>query len=550
MPKQGVFRVSATIRTKRVARQKRSFQEGRRRIKRRLANTPGSERPVPMITATNIHYEQAHRARGLSAGGIGAILLLAQKIELAKEIDRTLHLLKRHLPYHESDHVLNIAFNILAGGKCIEHLELRRNDEVYLDALGAVRIPDPTTAGDFCRRFTSEAEVVTLMNAINEARLRVWAQQPDEFLDEAILDADGTIAETAAECKQGVDVGHDGKWGYHVHLVSLANTSEPLFLLNRSGNRPSQERAGEYLNKGVALCVRAGFRKILLRGDTRIAENKDLDRWDEQILPRDGTTIAETENLDSWDDAGNIRFIFGYAAYDVLKARADGLPAQAYSFLERPPRYAIKTSPRQQPERLKPEIVRERGFRTIHLLEEMVAEFDYQPIACKKSYRMIVLRKRLATDQGQMRLFEEYRYFFYITNDRAMSAEDVVFSANDRCNQENLIAQLKSGVHALTTPVNDLVSNWAYMVMASLAWSLKAWSALLVPVSPRHEAKHEAEKRTLLRMEFATYRAAFIEMPCQIVRGGRQLIYRMLSWNPWQGVFLRLVERLHECWLC
>ena len=503
-----------------------------------------------MMTASNIHYEHADRVRGLSAGGIGAILLLAQKIELDKEIDRTLHLLKRHLPYHESDHVLNIAFNILAGGKRIEHLELRRNDEVYLDALGAERIPDPTTAGDFCRRFSCEADVLTLMNAINESRLRVWAQQPDEFLDEAILDADGTIVETDAECKQGVDIGYNGQWGYHPLLISLANTAEPLFLLNRSGNRPSQERAGEYLNKGVALCVRAGFRKILLRGDTRIAENNDLDPWDEQILPRDGTTIAETANLDSWDDAENIRFIFGYAAHEVLKTRADELPAQAYSFLERPPRYAIKTTPRQQPERIKPEIVRVRGFKTIHLLEEMIAEFDYQPVACKKSYRMIVVRKRLATDQGQMRLFEEYRYFFYITNDREMSAEDVVFSANDRCDQENLIAQLKSGVHALTTPVDNLVSNWAYMVMASLAWSLKVWSALLVPISPRHEAKHKAEKRILLRMEFATYRAAFIEMPCQIVRGGRRLIYRMLSWNPWQDAFLRLVERLHACWLC
>jgi hypothetical protein len=234
-----------------------------------------------------------------------------------------------------------------------------------------------------------------LMNAINIARLRVWVQQSKAFFDEAILDADGTIVETDAECKQGVDIGYNGKWGYHVHLVSLANTGEPLFLLNRSGNRPSQERAGEYLNKGVALCVRAGFRKILLRGDTRIAQNKDLDPWDEQVLPRDGTTIAETADLDSWDDAQNIRFIFGYAAYDVLKARADELPAQAYSFLERPPRYTITTSPRQQPERFKPEIVRERGFKTIHLLEEMVAEFDYQPGACKKSYRMIVLRKRL-----------------------------------------------------------------------------------------------------------------------------------------------------------
>ena len=415
-----------------------------------------------MMTATNIHYERADRVRGLSAGGIGAILLLAQKIELDKEIDRTLHLLKRHLPYHESDHVLNIAFNLLAGGKRIEHLELRRNDEVDLDALGADRIPDPTTAGDFCRRFSSEADVLTLLDAINESRLRVWARQPGAFLDEAILDADGTIVETDAECKRGVDISDDRRWGYHPLLVSLANTAEPLFLLNRSGNRPSQERAGEYLDKAVALCTRAGFRKILLRGDTRIAENKDLDRWDDRALPRDGTTIAETEDLDSWDDAGNVRFIFGYAAYDVLKARADALPDEAYSLLERPPRYAIKTWPRRQPERVKPEIVRGRGFKTIHLLEEMIAEFDYRPVACRKSYRMIVLRKRLATDRGQMRLFEEYRYFFYITNDRDLSAEEVVFLAKDRCDQENLIAQLTSGVPALTTPVDNLVSNWAY----------------------------------------------------------------------------------------
>ena len=290
-----------------------------------------------------------------------------RKSSSTKKIHPTLHLLKRHLPYHESDHVLNIAFNIIAGGKRIEHLELRSNDEVYLDALGAERIPDPTTAGDFCRRFSSEAEVLDSMNAINESRLRVWAQQPDEFLDEAIVDADGTITETDAECKEGVDIDHEGKWGYHVNLVSLANTGEPLYLLNRSGNRPSQERAGEYLNKAVVLCIRAGFRKILLLADARIAENKDLDAWDEQILPPVGTTIAETANLDSWDDAENIRFIFGYAAHPPLKARADELPAEAYSFLERPPRYAIKTTPRQQPERFKPQIVRERGYKTIVL---------------------------------------------------------------------------------------------------------------------------------------------------------------------------------------
>jgi hypothetical protein len=520
--------VSATIRRKRVARNKRRLEEGRRRINERLANLPGPERPVPMMTATNIQYELADRVQGLCAGGIGAMLLLAHSTGLIRDIDANLHLLKVHLPYHESDHVLNIAFNILAGGQRIEHLELRRNDEVYLNALGAERIPDPTTAGDFCRRFV-ESDVMTLMDSINQARLRVWAQQPPEFFQEAILDADGTIVPSDSECKQGMDFTYDGQYGYHPLLVSLANTAEPLFLFNRSGNRPSQELADVFLDKAVMLCRQAGFRKILLRGDTKFAQTRHLDRW---------------------DNAGDIRFIFGYEAYDSLKARADDLPATAYRLLKRPQRQPIKTTPREKPERVKQKIVRERGYETIHLLEEMVAEFEYRPVACKKRYRMIVLRKRVGVDKGQMRLFEEYRYFFYITNDRKMTAEEVVFSANDRCDQENLIAQLANGVHALKAPVDDLVSNWAYMVMGSLAWSLKAWSALLVPVTPRHRAKHETEKRKLLRMEFATFCAVFIQMPCQIVRGGRRLIYRLLSWNPWQGVFLRLVERLHACWLC
>jgi Transposase DDE domain group 1 len=519
--------VSATVRKKRAARNKRLSQQARR-IAKRLANTPQSERPVPMMTASNIHYESAGRVRGLSAGGIGSFLLLAQYVDLISEIDQNLHLLKRHLPYHESDHVLNIAFNILAGGERLEHLELRRNDEVYLDALGAERIPDPTTEGDFCRRF-SVADVLTLMDAINRARLRVWAQQPAEFFDNGIIEADGTMVPTDAACKLGIDINHKGVWGYHPLVVSLANTAEPLYLVNRSGNRPSHEQAAAYFDKAINLCRQAGFRRITLRGDT---------------------DFSQTEHLDRWDKAGDITFLFGLDAHPVLKGLAEDLPADAYSYLERPPRYTIKSVPRQQFARVKSQIVEQRGFETIHLLDEMVAEFDYRPTACRKSYRVVVLRKHLEIDRGQMRLFEEYRYFFYITNDREMSADEVVFSANDRCNQENLIAQLKSGVHALATPVDNLVSNWAYMVMASLAWSLKAWSALLVPVSPRHAAKHLAEKTKLLRMEFTTFCAAFIQMPCQIARGGRRLICRLLSWNPWQGAFFRLVERLHGCRLC
>ena len=149
-------------------------------------------------------------------------------------------LFKFHLPYHESDHVLNLAFNALCGGTCLEDLELRRQDEAYLNLLGAERIPDPTTAGDFCRRFRRE-HLNALQNAIDMARLKVWAQQPPEFFEEACIEADGTIVETGAECKEGIDYCYKGVWGYHPLVVTLASTGETLRLRNRSGNRPSHE---------------------------------------------------------------------------------------------------------------------------------------------------------------------------------------------------------------------------------------------------------------------------------------------------------------------
>jgi hypothetical protein len=366
------------------------------------------------------------------------------------------------------------------------------------------------------------------MGIFNETRLRVWKQQPEDFFDEAIIDADGTIAPSDGWCKQGVDIAYNGIWGYHPLVVSLANTAEPLFLLNRSGNRPSHERADVYLDKAAALCRRAGFRKITYRGDTKFTQTKHLDRW----------------------DTDGIRFIFGIDARANLVGLAEGLADLEYSELERPPRYTIKTAPRQARERHKDRIVSERQFDTLKLVGEEVAEFEYKPVACKKAYRVIVLRKKLVVEKGQLWLFEPDRYFFYITNDRTSSPSEIVFLANDRCDQENLIAQLKSGVKALAMPVDNLVSNWAYMVMASLAWNLKAWAALLLPEHPRWAERHRAERRSLLRMEFSTFCVALVQVPCQVVRMARRVVFRLLSWNPWQGAFLRLVERLHGARLC
>jgi hypothetical protein len=513
--------------TKARERDRRLLWRRRQQVLDRIAPRPEPEREAPMITAADIHYELGRRTHGLAPGGLGALLLVARRTGLIAAIDHHLHLLKRHLPYFESDHVLNIAFNLLAGGRHLEHLERLRTDEVYLDAIGAVRIPDPTTEGDFCRRFR-EADVLDLMEAINAARLRVYAQQPADFFGEAVVDIDGTLVATDAECKEGVDIAYDGTWGYHPLVVTLANTAEPLFLVNRSGNRPSHEGAHAYIDRAIALCRRAGFRRIALRGDT---------------------DFSQTAHLDRWDALEGVRFLFGMGANEALVARAEGLPADAYAFLERPPKYEIRTAPRQRPEHVKEEVVRRRGFETIHTLEEMVAEFDYSPTACRETYRVVILRKRPGIDKGSVRVREEYRYFFFITNDRAAAAEALVLEANGRCDQENVIAQLKGGVPALAAPVDDTMSNGAYMVMASLAWTLKAWAALLLPEEPRHAEEHRAERRRWLRMEFATFRAAVIELPCQVVRGGGRLIYRLLSWNPWQGALLRPVERLRGGWL-
>jgi len=194
------------------AERKRKLISGKRRNQYRLRDIEWKDQSRPMFSAGDIRYDPADKTRGLSCGGIGAIPLLARRIGLIEAIDRRLHLLKIHKPYHESDHVRNIAYNILCGGTYLEHIEHRRNDEVFADAPGAQRIPDPTTAGDFCRRF-DECHVETLMNVINEVRVGVWQRQPKSFFDQAIIDGDGTMAETTGECKQGMDINHKGQWG-------------------------------------------------------------------------------------------------------------------------------------------------------------------------------------------------------------------------------------------------------------------------------------------------------------------------------------------------
>jgi len=439
---------------------------------------------------------------------------LAKRIGLAKEIDKRLHLLKRHVPYHESDHVLNLAYNVLAGGEGFEDIELLRQDEGWMDALGAEIIPDPTTAGDFVRRFSVE-DVKTLMEVINETREKVWEGQPKEFFKKAILNVDGTIAETTGECKEGMDLSHKGKWGYAPLIVSLAQTREPLYLVNRSGNAPSHLDSSYWIDRSLDL-VKGRFEEVWLRGDTDFSLTEHLDRWDKRC-----------------------KFVLGFDARPNLVALAQGIAAEQWEELERKPKYEVKTQERQRPENVKERIVKERGYKNIRTVSEQVAEMDYRPGKCQKTYRMVVLRKNLTVERGEVALFDDIRYFFYITNDKAMSPSEVVYFANDRCDHENDIEQLKNGVKALRMPADDLISNWAYMVIAALAWNLKAWVGLWMP--------NKVLGKRIVRMEFKRFLNTFMKIPCLIVKAGRRITYRVVGYNRCLKDYLNAFLMIKTC---
>jgi hypothetical protein len=413
-----------------------------------------------------------------------------------------MHLLKIHLPYHESDHVLTLAYSVLCGGTRLEDVDRLRNDVPLMNGLGARLLPDPTTTGDFLRRFT-EADLVVLMDAINSVRPVLWTGRGADLLGQtAYLDVDGTIVPTGGELKQGIDISYKGLWGYAPLLVTLANTREALFVVNRSGNAPSHLDAAEWIDKAIAL-VAPHVKRVCLRGDTDFALTAHFDRWSEQV-----------------------DFVLGTDNIAALRTRAQALPEQAWKPLTRPIRYVNKTgTTRTRRHNRKQEVIAQRLFVNLRLDHEDVAEFTYRPGKCARDYRIVVVRKNISRMKGENVLIDEIRYFFYFTTYPTITHPPalIVALANGRCDQENIIGQLKSGINALHAPVDDLHSNWAYMLIATLAWNIKSWHAMM--------SHRQTDRHTFIRMEFKQFLHTIIRIPATIIVAARGILVRLMAYT-------------------
>lgn len=494
---------------------KRNLAARQKEQKQRLDRSWQPQREDPVLESGNIQYDVSGRIKAVNGGGLGMLQAVVSAVDLPAAIDEEVNVLKRHLPYHESDHILSLVYTILTGGQCLGDLSQRRESVAFLDAIGAQRIPDPTTAGDFLRRFDDEQKVLSLMEAINRSRSKVWRTRPESERHRAFIDVDGTVVETTGRCKERMDMSYDGRWGFGPLVVSLANSDEVLYAINRPASRPSHDGAPAWIERAITWAREgAGFEQVRLRGDT---------------------DFSLTEHFDRWTDAG-VEFVFGIDAHPSFVKRARELENDAWKLFERPVKE--RASRRQRAVDVRGEVVVQKGYRELKLVQEQVSEIDYRPRKSKKTYRMIVLRKTIRVSQGQLQLEDEIRYFFYVTNvpKSDLSTAAVVRHNNARCQQENIIEQLKNGVQATRLPVREFYANWTYLVIAALAWNIKAWAGLLLP--------EDMGARALLRMEFRRFLNEIVRLPAQILRTGRQLVFRLLEVNRWTQLLLEGTQRL------
>ena len=489
---------------KHSTRSRRPRQRPRTKNIRRHENQPmlWPEAYRPVFSNRQMRVKVQQRDKITPYGGLSLAHDLAMRLQIDRDINRSISLLKLNLPYFESDHLLTHVYNQYVGGQCIEDIANLQHSQAVKHLLGACRIPDPSTAGDFLRRF-DQPQLEAFQEVIDRARQKVWRKMPRSRKQVATIDMDSTIKQVYGECKQGADFSYNGKWSYHPLLLTLAETNEPLRTLNRPGNASSADGAAEQLYEVLPMVARH-FDRVFVRGDSKFYQK---------------AIIAECQRY----RAGFALVMDGYA---VLHEKADSLPESAWKPFsahraDQVARAAANKKTRRKRERLRAKRARQRGYKTLATTRQWVAESNYTiPRSGKpqdagvagNTYRLIVRRQRVEVTQGQEHLFTEDRYRFIITNipGSHMDPSEVFCFAYGRCDQENIIEQFKNGIAAMRMPTGELLANAAFLMAGQLAWCLRVWlSQLALP-------------KETIRWEWKWFRQAFVYIAAKITHGARR----------------------------
>jgi hypothetical protein len=459
---------------------------------------PEDERPVFRNRQVRLHVQQ--RGEITPYGGLSLAHDLAMRLGIDRDINDSMEVLRLHLPYFDSDHLLTHVYNQYVGGSCIEDIAHLQHSDAIKHLTGACRIPDPSTAGDFLRRF-NRTNLRAFQQVIDRAREKVWRQMPNSRKRVATVDMDSTIKPVYGECKQGADFSYTGKWSYHPLLLTLAETRELLRTLNRSGNAVSADGATAAL-KEVLPMVKRHFGKVYVRGDSAFYQK---------------AIIAHCVR-------NHVGFALVMDSYANLIAMAENLPESAWKpFSAHTAQKLARTDPRRKTRRKRDRVRRrkaqERGYKTLATTDQWAAEFNYtirpgleEFGLVGSTFRVVVKRQLVETSQGQELLYADYVYRFIITNipRNEMNAGEVLRFAYGRCDQENIIEQAKNGIAALRMPTGELLANAAFLMAGQLAWCLRAWLSLL------------ALPRETGRWEWKWFRQAFVYVAARITQGARR----------------------------
>lgn len=487
---------------------------------------PRAELPWPtthgrVLRMPKLHPEIDERAVVTPYGGLALVEQFCRRFKVAQTIDERVHVLKQHQPFHESDHILAQALNLYVGGRTLEDLSSLQHDEAVRRMFGACRLPDPTTAGDFLRRFTP-VSLAKLRGAIDAIQEDVWCalarrqgrrrgKQPV-----AVVYLDGHIKELFGVSIEGADFGYTGKWSYNALTVSLAGTGDCVATRLRSGNMRSSEGAADVLDEALPR-LKKHFEQVLVVADS------DFDRSDvRQACQRAGAFFAFVgrESRNRPKQADSIR------QWRHFRPRAERDAEQ------RQQRKGYRTRKRK-PNR-KRQRARDRKFMELRLVRQFVGETSWTPTGTDKPLRLIVRRQIIDRHEAkQGKLFEQFRDRYIVTNMPASwSAEEVIDATYERCDQENVIEQLGSGLAMWRMPVKQFTGNEVWMEIARLAWNVRTWIAQL------------ALPEETVRWEWKRFRLAFVYLAAQVVHHAQQVWVRFASSHRFAPMLLYAHQHL------